>query len=257
MRRALLDHLVLVFPSQRLSAEQQRLFAATFGEPQPYPVAKLFGDEETIIVIDNELIAPPADDDQMSAAYLSEDEPWHTDYTFNREIPSVATLRAEVVPDVGGDTTWASTYAAYEGLSPVMRRLVNGLSAVHWSGPLFARNFRLDRFGPDALRRFEAEFPPRQHPVVITHPETGRPALFVNPSYTTHIVGMTRAESRSLLQFLFRHMITPAFLFRHHWSADDLLVWDERATVHLAPTDFQPRRRRLIRVAAGSTVPSR
>jgi taurine dioxygenase len=122
---------------------------------------------------------------------------------------------------------------------------------------LFATNFGLDRFGPDARRRFDEEFPPRQHPVVIRHPETGRKALFVNPSYTTRIVGMTRSESRMLLQFLFRHLITPAFLFRHHWSVDDLIVWDERSTVHLAPTDFQPRRRRLIRVAAGCTVPSR
>jgi taurine dioxygenase len=258
VRDALLEHLVLVFPGQHLTAEQQRRFASTFGSPQPYPVAKFFGDTETVIVIDNQLIAPPPDDDdRLSAAYLSDDDAWHTDYTFNREIPSVGTLRAEVVPDVGGDTLWASTYAAYEALSPVMQRMIDDLSAVHWSGPLFGRNFRLERFGPDAERRFEEEFPPRRHPVVITHPETGRRALFVNPSYTTHIVGMTRAESRNLLQFLFRHMVTPAFLFRHHWSEHDLVVWDERATVHLAPTDFQPRRRRLIRVAAGSTVPSR
>jgi taurine dioxygenase len=257
IRRALLDHQVLVFPGQRLTSDQQRDFARIFGEPQPYPVAKLFGDNETVIVIDNQLIAPPSDDDEQTNAYLSDDDAWHTDYTFNREIPSVGTLRAEVVPELGGDTVWASTSAAYEALSPVMQGMLADLSAVHWSGPLFARNFGLDRFGPDAQRRFDEEFPPRQHPVVITHPETGRRALFVNPSYTTHIVGMTRGESRNLLQFLFRHLITPAFLFRHHWNPDDLIVWDERSTVHLAPTDFQPARRRLIRVAAGSTVPSR
>jgi taurine dioxygenase len=257
IRRALLDHQVLIFPGQRLTSDEQRDFATIFGPPQPYPVSKLFGDTETVIVIDNQLIAPPSDDDEETAAYLSDDDAWHTDYTFNREIPSVGTLRAEVVPDVGGDTLWASTYAAYEALSPVMQGILDDLSAVHWSGPLFATNFGLDRFGPDARRRFDEEFPPRQHPVVITHPDTGRKALFVNPSYTTRVVGMTRGESRMLLQFLFRHLITPAFLFRHHWSIDDLVVWDERSTLHLAPTDFQPRRRRLIRVAAGSTVPSR
>jgi taurine dioxygenase len=256
IRQALLENQVLVFPGQRLTSDQQRDFATIFGPPQPYPVAELFGDTETVIVIDNQLIAPPPDDEQ-TAAYLSDDDAWHTDYTFNRKIPSVGTLRAEVVPEAGGDTVWASTYAAYEALSPVMQGMLADLFAVHWSGPLFARNFGLDRFGPDAQRRFDEEFPPRRHPVVITHPETGRRALFVNPSYTTHVVGMTRGESRNLLQFLFRHLITPAFLFRHHWSPDDLVVWDERSTVHLAPTDFQPARRRLIRVAAGSTVPSR
>lgn len=168
----------------------------------------------------------------------------------------MATLRAEILPPLGGDTFWSNTYAAYEALSPVMRKIVDELTAVHWSGPMFARNFGLDRFGEDATARFEAAFPPARHPVVLVHPETGRRALFVNPAYTTQIVGMTRAESSNLLQFLFRHLVTPNFLFRHHWSPDDLVIWDERSTVHLAPTDFQPHRRRLVRVAAGSMVPA-
>lgn len=254
--RALFEHLVLVLPGQRLTGEQRQAFAALFGAPQPYPVGALFGDQTTIVTIDNELIAPADDADLSDTGFGSQHGAWHSDYTFNEFIPSVATLRAELVPPVGGDTVWASMHAAFDALSVTMQDILLGLRAVHWSGPLFPRNFGLSRFGPDALSRFEEAFPPRAHPMVVTHPETGRRALFVNPSYTVRVEGMTAAESRALLDFLFRHLQDPAFLYRHHWDPDDLVIWDERATVHLAPTDFHPHRRRLVRVAAGATVPA-
>ena len=256
VRQALLDHLVLVLPGQRLTGDQQQEFAALFGAPQPYPVSALFGDLTTIVTIDNELIAPADDDDLADMGFGTQHGAWHSDYTFNRFIPSVATLRAELVPPLGGDTVWSSMYAAFDALSVTMQEVLLGLRAVHWSGPLFPRNFGISRFGPDALERFEQEFPPRSHPVVITHPDTGRRALFVNPSYTVRIDGMSVPESRALLDFLFSHLRDPAFLYRHHWDPDDLVIWDERSTVHLAPTDFHPHRRRLVRVAAGSTVPT-
>ena len=189
--------------------------------------------------------------------HLAEHGAWHTDYTFHREIPEFATLRAEVVPPTGGDTVWSSMVAAYEALSPVLRELLAGLDAVHWHGPHFARNFGMDRLGANAEQRFEAAFPPVEHPMVITHPESGRRSLFVNPSYTARIVGMTPAESDAFLRFLFRHVAKSDFHFRFHWSPDDLVLWDERATLHLAPTDFEPHRRRLVRVAVGSVAPQR
>jgi taurine dioxygenase len=156
---------------------------------------------------------------------------------------------------VGGDTLWASTIAAYESLSPSMQRWLAELRAVHWHGPHFARNFGITKQGPDAVARFEAAFPPVEHPVVITHPETGRHALFVNPSYTVRLAGLAPGESDALLGFLFRHLTQPQFHLRHHWTQDDLVLWDERTTLHLAPTDFLPHRRRLIRVAVGSEAP--
>jgi taurine dioxygenase len=156
---------------------------------------------------------------------------------------------------VGGDTLWASTIAAYESLSPSMKRWLAELRAVHWHGPHFAWNFGITKQGPDAVARFEAAFPPVEHPVVITHPETGRRALFVNPSYTVRLTDLTPGESEALLGFLFRHLTQPRFHLRHHWTQDDLVVWDERTTLHLAPTDFLPHRRRLIRVAVGSEAP--
>jgi taurine dioxygenase len=255
LRAALLEHLVLVLPGQQLDAEQQHRFASRLGRPEPHPVTRFLGGEQTIVRIDNELIAPPDPTAPPHLDHLGAHGAWHTDYTFHREIPTFATLRAELVPPVGGDTLWASTVAAFEALSPTLQRWLGDLHAVHWHGPHFARNFGIEKEGPEAVARFEAAFPPVEHPVVITHPETRRRALFVNPSYTVKLVGLEPGESEALLGFLFRHLTQPRFHLRHHWSPDDLVVWDERATLHLAPTDFHPHRRRLIRVAVGSEAP--
>jgi len=256
IRGALLEHLVLVFPGQRLDGEEQWRFASRLGRPEPHPVTRHLGGDATIVNIDNELIAPPDLAAPPHLDHLASHGAWHTDYTFHREIPTFATLRAELVPPVGGDTLWASTIAAYDALSPRMRGWIAELRAVHWHGPHFARNFGIEKQGPEAVARFEAAFPAREHPVVIVQPETGRRALFVNPSYTVRLAGLEPSESDALLAFLFRHLTQPRFHLRHHWSTDDLVVWDERATVHLAPTDYLPHRRRLIRVAVGSEAPA-
>jgi taurine dioxygenase len=255
IREALLEHLVLVFPGQRLDADQQHRFASRLGRPEPHPVTRHLGSDATIVRIDNELIAPPDIAAPPHLDHLAAHGAWHTDYTFNPEIPTFATLRAEIVPPVGGDTLWASTVAAFDALSSRMKQWLEDLEGVHWHGPHFARNFGIERQGAEAVARFEAAFPPTRHPVVITHPETGRRALFVNPSYTVRLVGLEPAESEALLGFLFRHVTQPRFHLRHHWLPDDLVVWDERATIHLAPTDFHPHRRVLIRVAVGSEAP--
>lgn len=257
IRAALLEHLVLVLPGQSLTAEEQWAFASAFGKPEPHPVTRLFGGEETIVSVDNELIAVPDRERPPHLDHLAEHGAWHTDYTFSPRIPEFATLRAEIVPPVGGDTSWASMVAAYEALSPVVRGLLDGLEAMHWHGPHFAGNFGVARHGKDALRRFEEAFPPIEHPMVIVHPETGRRSLFVNPSYTVQIPAMTPSESDAFLRFLFHHIVKPEFQFCHHWHANDLVLWDERATVHLAPTDFHPHARKLVRVAVGSVVPAR
>ncbi len=257
IREALLEHLVLVLPDQALAPEQQWAFASSFGEPEPHPVSRFFGSEETIVRIDNELIALPDHGRLPHLDHLAEHGAWHADYSFNATIPEFATLRAEIVPPIGGDTSWASMVAAYESLSPVMRGLLDGLDAVHWHGPHFAPNFGVARHGDDALRRFEAAFPPIEHPMVILHPETGRRSLFVNPSYTVRIPAMTRSESDAMLRFLFHHIAKSEFHFRHHWQTDDLVIWDERATVHLAPTDYESHPRELVRVAIGSVAPKR
>jgi taurine dioxygenase len=255
LRACLLEHQVLVFPDQLLDAGAQHRFASRFGRPEPHPVARFMGDEDTIVVIDNALIAPPDPNAPPHLDHLAEHGAWHTDYTFYSEIPTFASLRAEEVPPIGGDTLWSSTVAAFEALSPRVQGWLAELRAVHWHGPHFARNFGLEAMGRDVVERFEAAFPPVEHPVVITHPETGRRAIFVNPSYTVRLVGLEAAESEALLRFLFQHVTQPRFQLRHHWSPKDIVLWDERATLHLAPTDFGSHPRRLVRVAVGSEVP--
>jgi taurine dioxygenase len=147
--------------------------------------------------------------------------------------------------------------AAFAALSAPMQDILRGFHAEHAPGPYFAPNFGVADFGPGALDAFVQAFPPVRHPLVTRHPETGREALFVNPAYTKHIVGLTVDESRTLLRMLFHHATRPRFVYRHHWSRDDFVIWDERSTIHLAPSDFLPHPRRLVRVAAGHTTPTR
>ena len=188
IRKALREHLVLVFPGQALSDAQQLDFASDFANPEPHPVSRFFGEDDVVVGVDNELIAVPDVSSSVPLGNLATHGAWHTDYSFSPKIPDFATLRAEVLPPVGGDTLWCNTIAAYGELSPIFQELVDGLKAVHWHGPHFAPNFGISRHGPDAIRRFEGAFPPTEHPAVITQPETSRRALFVNPSYTTQIV---------------------------------------------------------------------
>jgi taurine dioxygenase len=255
LRAAALEHLVLVFPNQDVGAEAQHRFASAFGQPEPHPVARYLGRKDTIVPIDNTLIAPPDPEAPPHLDHLAAHGAWHTDYTFHREIPTFATLRAETVPPVGGDTLWVNTVAAWEALSDRMQGWLEGMRALHWHGPHFAPNFGIEEMGPEAVARFEKAFPPVEHPVVLSHPETGRRTLLVNPSYTVRLVGLEPAESEALLDFLFRHVTGSSFQLRHHWHPRDLVLWDERSTLHLAPTDFGTHPRRLVRVAVGSEAP--
>ena len=257
VRKALLEYRVVVLPGQRLTPDEHLTAASAFGEPEPHPVAAFFGRGQALVVIDEGLISRPDPDASPPLDDFVDFDAWHTDYSFARRLPEFGTLRAEALPPVGGDTAWIDMVAAFHALSPSMQRFLSEFDAEHAAGPYFAPNFGIATFGPGSIERFEAEFPPARHPLVIRHPETGDGALFVNPSYTKHIVGLTAHESRTLLRMLFRHMIDPRFLYRHHWSLDDFIMWDERSTVHLAPTDFHPNPRRLVRVAVGHTTPAR
>jgi taurine dioxygenase len=145
-------------------------------------------------------------------------------------------LLARTVP-VGGDTIFANQYLAYESLSEELRRVLDGLKAVH-NGDVFAKSGGYD----------PGRFPSTVHPVVRTHPETGRKALFVNPVYTSHFEGMTKEESRPLLDFLCEHAVQPNFTFRHHWTQGDMLVWDNRCLQHFPVADYGSNPRTMHRV---------
>ena len=244
IHRALLDHLVVFLPGQEIDDDHHKSFAARFATCHPHPVREFFGSDETLALVENDENKPPQDDNY-----------WHTDYSFHREIPDVAVLRAEVMPESGGDTLWANMYAAYEALSGSLRGYLEGLKAFHDLGPKFEFEMRRT-LGDEAADKIVAEFKGAEHPVVALHPETKRKALFVNPGYTRHLVGLRKAESDALLHFLFSHIDSPSFHCRYRWSVGDVAVWDERSTLHQGPDDFYPQHRKLRRVTAGSRAPS-
>jgi taurine dioxygenase len=181
---------------------------------------------------------------------------WHSDSTFTPWFHRAAVLRSPVIAPIGGDTGFASLCAAYDALSPLMQEWLGGLSAVHMMPVGLKEGISIGEYGPDAEARFDAAFPPREWPLVIDHPETGRKVLFVNPSDCVHIVGLKRAESHALLRFLCRHVMSSSFVYRHHWRPGDLVLWDELSVLHRAPDDFAPHDREVVRLTAGRVVPT-
>jgi len=236
LRGALLARQVLFFEDQNLDARQQRDFAARFGELHTHPLYP--GDETTpeIMVLDNHP-GNPSDNDH-----------WHTDVTFLDRPAMGAILYAHQVPDFGGDTLWSSMTAAYKALSQPMRAFLEGLSAVHD----FVHAFPADGLAGSAAgrERYEAaraENPPVIHPVIRTHPETGEPGLFVNSVFTARIKGLRAEESRTLLEFLNRHIQKPEFCVRWSWRPGSMAFWDNRCTQHYAVNDYLPHRRLMSR----------
>ena len=183
---------------------------------------------------------------------------WRSDFSFLPEPPSLTLLHAVELPEVGGDTVWASQYAAYDTLSAAMQRLLDPLRAVQTGWPngtrgpgpnaAVSRSVVMTRNDPSA----DVEV---AHPIVRVHPVTGRKALFVNPVYTQRIEGMTDAESTPLLQFLFDHAVRAERCVRHRWRPGDLAIWDNRCLLHLAVNDYDGSRRLLHRTTVAGEAP--
>ncbi|MEU1905544.1 TauD/TfdA dioxygenase family protein [Streptomyces hygroscopicus] len=232
LNRALLEWKVLFFRGQHLTPEAQRQFARHWGELETNPLLAAGSSEDVVRF------------DKGSGATPTFENVWHADVTF-RERPALgAVLQLREVPPVGGDTMWADMAAAYDNLPPEVKARIDGATAVHDFIPGFARFY-----GPERLAPFQEMFPPVAHPVVRTHPETGRRMLFVNTSFTTRITGMERAESDRLLSFLCRQAHVPEYQVRFHWQPGDVAFWDNRATQHYAVNDYAPHRRVAERVA--------
>ena len=168
---------------------------------------------------------------------------WHSDVTWRQEPSLGSMLRAIEVPDVGGDTLFADMEAAYEGLGPKMQELLLGLTAVHDFTRVFGRFLSAEK-----LAEKREEFPPAEHPVIRTHPVTGRRSIYVNVAFTSHIVGFSPAESEQLLTHLYRQAAIPEYQCRFRWEADSLAFWDNRCVQHYAVSDYWPNRRVMERV---------
>jgi taurine dioxygenase len=236
IQRALLEHLVIFFRDQNLSPEQHKAFGRHFGRLHihPAPLAVLRGHPEVVII--------EADEDSTRIA----GEEWHSDVSCDTEPPLGSILYHRQVPSVGGDTLFANMYAAYKALSDSMQRFLTGLTAIHDG----SRNYA----GRQPARE-STEFPHAEHPMVRTHPETGRNALFVSRLFTTRVVQLEQRESDAVLQMLFRHIENPEFQCRFQWRPNSVAFWDNRCTQHLALWDYYPQRRYGHRVTIAGDKP--
>jgi len=235
INRALLQHHVLFFEGQELNPAAQRDFAARFGALHVHPVYPHVKEVPEIIILDTHPDNQPDNDN------------WHTDVTFIETPPLGAVLAAKELPPSGGDTSWSSSIAAFEALSPPWQAFLTGLTALHD----FAKSFPPERFSaPEDRERWQIardKNPPVIHPVVRTHPVTGRKGLFVNEGFTTRITGFSAKESDAVLRFLFEHVAKPEFTVRWRWKVGDVAFWDNRCTQHYALADYLPHRRVMHR----------
>ncbi|MDG2005564.1 MAG: TauD/TfdA family dioxygenase [Novosphingobium sp.] len=270
IRQAFAEHLVLVFRNENdINEDEQNRLAALFGELQPLQVFQFLGAMQASITFnpgsrieasndDNapKGSAPVQRNDLMALGLAGEFDGWHVDNAFAHFLPKAAVLRADVIAPVGGDTCFAGLTAAYDLLSPMMQEWLADAKAVYLVPDGFKEGINIHQYGPDAEERFDAEYPPREWPLVIAHPVTGRKALFIVPGYVAHIVGLSRPESHAMIRMLCQHVRSASFIYRHHWQKGDLVVWDEVFALHRAPDDFMPHDRKVVRVTAGQQVPT-
>jgi taurine dioxygenase len=247
IHQALVEYKVIFFPGQHLSSEEHLAFSAQLGEiTEAHPVSRGNHGHPGLHEIDYTALR-----DQYAARRDALRKPrrdgWHTDVTFMENPPMASVLNALVMPDRGGDTVFANTEATYEGLSEPFRAFVDGLVAVHDGEQYLGPQLREDGFAEWDGKRITA-FTPVEHPVVRTHPESGRKCLFVNPEFTSHIVGLSRRESDGLLEILYDHMVHQKYLVRYHWKAGDLGIWDNRDTMHFVVIDYGTQHRVIQRV---------
>ena len=227
LQAALVEHQVLFLRQQFLQAEQQRDVAKLFGDLHIHPIYPAHERVAEVMVLDSH------------KQDLRDNELWHTDVTFIQTPPLGCVLSAQQVPEFGGDTLWASSTAAYAALSKPMQALLDGLSASHDIRKSFpAARFAITEADAARFEKAKQDHPPVSHPVVRTHPVTGKKGLFVSEGFTTHINELTEAESEALLRFLFAHATHPNFQVRWHWQAGDVAIWDNRATQHFANFDY-------------------
>ena len=243
IRRVFLEHQVIFLRDQNLAPAQFLAFAQAMGEPIEYPFVKGLEGFPHIIEVKK------LEHEKVNFGGI-----WHSDTTYLDLPPMGSMLLAREVPPFGGDTLFASQYLAYESLSDTMRRLLDGLVGISSSAKADVSKTREDRIKSDgketAPREYRAE-----HPVVRTHPETGRKALYVNVAHTAGIKGLTDEESAPLLGFLFAHQVKPEFTCRFAWDAGAIAFWDNRCVQHNPVNDYHGFRRVMHRITLQGDKP--
>ncbi len=238
VHQALLDHLVLCFPDQDMTPDDQIAFARRFGDLAIHPNLTGMKDHPEIIAVERK----PGDSGHLGSE-------WHNDTTSLEKPPMGTMMYSKVVPRVGGDTLFANQYDAYDALSNGMKNMLDGMRAVHGDGRVAGPQAGLNKRRTNKTDESDTwRETLNTHPVVRTHPETGRKALYVNIAYTQRLENMTIEESQPLLDFLYEHSHRPEFTYRHRWSERMLVLWDNRALVHLALNDCPTSHRLMERI---------
>jgi taurine dioxygenase len=251
IRATLLRWKVVFFRDQDLTQEQHIAFGRCFGDVIPgHPtLLPAFPEFPEILLLDNR--SGGAGGGNKQGAPLIESR-WHTDVTFIPNPPMASILRGLVVPPYGGDTQWTNLVVAYEKLSPQVQSFIDGLHAVHHNDLPIARG----ELSSELAQQFAARPIRSVHPVVRVHPETGEKSLFVSPNFTSHIVELSRRESRHVLEMLYEQLANPEYTCRFRWEPDSMAFWDNRATAHLVPTDVPAgMHRSMQRITIAGDVP--
>ena len=250
LRSALWTHQVIVLRDQHLDIAAQKRLTSVFGDIMQLPYVEP-------IENDPEVIAVLKEANEQKVGVFGGD--WHSDFSFLENPPAGSVLSAVEVPEFGGDTVWSNQAAAYNALPAALREVVDGRDAIHVGKPYGVRHappketrtggsIRMTRDDPKADREI-------RHPCVITHPGSGRKALFLNPIYTTRLDGMSEEESAPVLEELYKHAVRPDFCCRLRWSPGAVAVWDNRMTMHYAVNDYDGVRRLLYRTTYSGEPP--
>jgi taurine dioxygenase len=243
IRAVFLEHLVIFFRDQQLSTSQFVDFAQAMGEPVEYPFVKGLADFPKVIEVKK------LEHERNNFGGI-----WHSDTTYLPKPPMGSMLYAQVLPPHGGDTMFANQYQAYEELSDTLKQMLTGLKGISSSAKADVSKTREDRLKTDA-KGASPESIESCHPIVRTHPETGRKALYVNIAHTAGIEGMKPEESAPLLHYLFQHQVKPEFTCRFQWRPGSLAFWDNRCAQHNPVNDYHGHRRILHRITLAGDAP--
>ena len=244
IRKIWLQHSVVFFREQPLEPGAFQAFAQRFGEIIEYPFVKGLPDFPLIVPV----LKLPHEKHNFGGV-------WHTDTTYLQEPPMATMLIARELPPVGGDTLFASNYSAFEGLSPALQDTLRTLKGVNSSAKAAVTHSREDRLADSATDKGRSELN-SEHPVVRTHPETGREALYVNPGHTVRFAGWTEEESAPLLNYLFEQQVKPEYTCRFVWRPGSIAFWDNRCALHNPINDYHGHKRLLHRITLKGDKPA-